>query len=94
MTLKTAKIVVTLEDWGDSGIRVSSRDVPGLFLSGEKGKIWRMTGPAIQALLKSNRGMDVVKVWYPSVTPDGDSPRDVPMNVDHEVQFMVELEFA
>lgn len=68
---ETAIIRIVCEERGDGGVRVSSPDVPGLYLSGaDRNAVFAEVGPAIQVLFKANHGIDVE--WHP-VVPSVDS---------------------
>lgn len=63
---ETAIIRVVCEERGDGGVRVSSPDVPGLYLSGgDREAVFADVGPAIQMLFKANHGIDIE--WHPVV---------------------------
>ena len=63
MTTKTGrylKVVVTCKRRDDGGLQVWSEDVPGLLLSGpDPDAVLEDVIPALEALFKHNRGMDV-----------------------------------
>ena len=86
-------VVVTLEDRGDGGLRVSSQDLPGLILSGpEKHRVCDSIAPAIKALLEY-KGVAVKSVKPGQPIQDvlkEPSPRDLDMHIKHEA-FMVVL---
>lgn len=93
-TVKAMKIVVKLEDRQDGGLMLTSRDVPGLFLSGrDKAHVWSLLAPTVTGLLRANRGLNVRKVWGADTYPDGENPRDYNLQVEHdvEVELMLEL---
>ncbi|QIF81902.1 hypothetical protein [Brevundimonas sp. 'scallop'] len=83
---------VTIEERNDGGIRVSSRDLRGLHLSGaDRDHIWCMLPAAITSLLERNHGVKVVSVRA-SKTPE-EAFQNLPHVVDMHVerQFVVEL---
>lgn len=83
---------VTIEERSDGGIRVSSRDIRGLHLSGsDRDHVWCMIVPAITSLLERNHGFKVASV-RPSKTPE-EAFQNLPHVVDVHVerQFVVEL---
>lgn len=86
---------VTIEERSDGGIRVSSRDLRGLHLSGlDRDHVWCMIAPAITSLLERNHGVKVASV-RPSKTPEEAFkalPHDVDMHIER--QFVIELEAA
>lgn len=54
------KVAVDFQTREDGGLRATSPDVPGLFLSGEDpDAILRDAGPAIEHLFKVNMGLDL-----------------------------------
>ena len=58
---ETAIITVTCKDRGDGGVRVTSPDVPGLFLSGaDRDAVLSDVEPAIRLLFRKNYGVEVV----------------------------------
>jgi hypothetical protein len=84
-------VSVTLEDRADGGIRVFSRDLPNLMLSGTKKEaICAAIAPAIQAILE-HKNFKIVSVQpgrpFSEVLRDP-SPRELSMHVQ---QFVVEL---
>lgn len=86
---------VTIEERADGGIRVSSRDLRGLHLSGaDRDHVWCMIAPAITSLLERNHGFKVASV-RPSKTPE-EAFQALPHVVDMHVerQFVIELEAA
>lgn len=86
---------VTIEERTDGGIRVSSRDLRGLHLSGsDRDHVWCMIAPAITSLLELNHNVRVASV-RPSKTPEEAFkclPHDVDVHVER--QFVVELKEA
>jgi hypothetical protein len=91
MSRQLTIVSVTLEDRTDGGIRVSSRDLPNLLLSGiKKDAICAAIAPAIQAILE-RKGLKIVSVKpgkpFGEVLKDP-SPRELDMHIQ---QFVVEL---
>jgi hypothetical protein len=91
MSRQLTIVSVTLEDRADGGIRVSSRDLPNLMLSGtNKNGICAAIAPAIQAILE-RKGFKVASVQpgkpFAEVLKDP-SPRELDMHIQ---QFVVEL---
>jgi len=93
MTRQTLTVVtVTIEDREDNGLRVFSRDLPGLILSGsDRDQVCANIAVAIEALFK-HRGLAVTV--HPTKSVDKllelPSPRDLDMHVQHE-QFVVAM---
>jgi hypothetical protein len=89
-------VTVTLEDREDGGLRVYSKDLPGLILSGpDKKEICDLIAPAIKGLLEY-KGVHTISVHATRALEDilkHDSPRDVDIHVQQE-QFVVELATA
>jgi hypothetical protein len=91
MSRQLTIVSVTLEDRADGGIRVSSRDLPNLMLSGtNKSSICAAIAPAIHAILE-RKGLKVESVKpgkpFSEVLKDP-SPRELDMHIQ---QFVVEL---
>jgi hypothetical protein len=91
MSRQLTVVSVTLEDRADGGIRVSSRDLPNLILSGQnRNAICAAIAPAIQGILE-RKGLKIVSVKpgrpFPEVFKDP-SPREINMHIQ---QFVVEL---
>lgn len=91
MSRQLTIVSVTLEDRTDGGIRVSSKDLPNLLLSGmNKHAICAAIPPAIQAILE-HKGFEIVSVQpgrpFSEVLKDP-SPREIDMHIQ---QFVVEL---
>jgi len=91
MSRQLTIVSVTLEDRTDGGIRVSSRDLPNLVLSGmNREGICAAIAPAIHAILE-HKGVKIVSVMpgkpFAEVLNDP-SPREIDMHVQ---QFVVEL---
>jgi hypothetical protein len=91
MSRQLTIVSVTVEDRTDGGIRVSSRDLPNLMLSGQKkDAICAAIAPAIQAILE-RKGFKIVSVKpgraFAEVLKDP-SPRELDMHIQ---QFVVEL---
>jgi hypothetical protein len=91
MSRQLTIVSVTLEDRADGGIRVSSRDLPNLMLSGtKKDAICAAIAPAIQAILE-RKGLKIVSVKpgkpFAEILKDA-SPRELDMHIQ---QFVVEL---
>ncbi len=91
MSRQLTIVSVTLEDRADGGIRVTSRDLPNLMLSGTKREaICAAIAPAIQAILE-RKGFKIVSVQpgrpFSEVLRDP-SPRELSMHIQ---QFVVEL---
>lgn len=82
----TTTVCVTLEDREDNGLRVYSDELPGLILSGaDKRAVMDRIAPAIAALFKATKGLDVtVRPAKPlSEVLDGKNPQTLDMNVHH-----------
>lgn len=83
-------VTAQLADRPDGGVRVSSRDLPGLILSGsDKEQVIKDIAVAIKALLESS-GVHNVRVHHSKTVAEimnGKNPQDVDMNVEH---FVVE----
>ncbi len=78
-------VLVHVTDRPDGGMRVLSDDVKGVFLGGsDRQRIWSIVGPSVAALLRSNHGLDVIRVSGPMTAPDG--PGDVRLTVDYRVE--------
>jgi hypothetical protein len=91
MSRQLTIVSVTLEDRADGGIRVTSRDLPNLLLSGTKKEaICAAIAPAIQAIME-RKGFKILSVKpgrpFAEVLKDP-SPRELSMHVQ---QFVVEL---
>ncbi|BEV43963.1 hypothetical protein CRBSH125_01460 [Afipia carboxidovorans] len=84
-------VSVTLSDRTDGGIRATSRDLPGLLLSGaNKHAICDAIAPAIRTLLE-HKGYQIVSVKPGRPFAEAlakPSPREVDMHIQ---QFVVEL---
>jgi len=102
-------VCVSLEDREDGGLRVTSADMPGLILSGpDKETVTRKIAPAISALFKAAKGLEVTVIPTKSVAEilDGENPQTVDMDVCttdsnprvthniHKQVFVVELRRA
>jgi hypothetical protein len=80
--------VLTLMDREDAGLRISSPDIPGLLLSGDKpSEVWKLVPWAVKNLLAENLHIEVVEVFLPSDALEGIRPRNVPF----QVKVVVEL---
>ncbi|HEX8234051.1 MAG TPA: hypothetical protein VF559_11995 [Caulobacteraceae bacterium] len=105
---KLTVVTVILEDREDGGLRVSSKALPGLTLSGpDRGHVWECIAPAIKLLLE-RRGLHPVHIEAAEPFEDimaRTSPREVDMHVSehsseaeprhvHEGQFVVQLAAA
>jgi hypothetical protein len=91
MSRQLTIVSVTLEDRPDGGIRVSSRDLPNLVLSGQnRNGVCAAIAPAIHAILV-RKGLKIVSVKpgrpFGEVFRDP-SPREIDMHIQ---QFVVEL---
>ena len=93
---------VDIADREDGGIRVSSKDLRGLLLSGDdKQKVISSIAPAIEAIFR-HRGHGNVKVDMArpvSEIMDGGTPQDVDVCVNHEQihhfgQYVVAMDLA
>lgn len=83
-------LIVTLkvEDRPDGGITVTADDVPGLLLSGaDRRLIWSVVGLSVERLLRTNKGLHVVRALLPQEPPGGDGPQSVPIEVEIAVQL-------
>jgi len=91
MSRQLTIVSVTLEDRVDGGIRVSSRDLPNLLLSGlNKEAICAAISPAIHSILE-RKGLKIVSVKPGKPFPEvlkSPSPRELDMHIQ---QFVVEL---
>ena len=75
-------LTLAVEDRDDGGLFVTSRDVPGLYLSGAEGaRIWSLVPETVAGLLRANRGWNVVNV----LTPPLPAVRDGQASVEVEV---------
>ena len=83
-------VTAKLADRPDGGVRVSSRDLPSLILSGrDKEQVIQDIPAAIKALLERG-GLQSVKVHHSKTVAEimnGKNPQDVDLNVEH---FVVE----
>ena len=66
----TRDVVVQVTDREDGGIRVLSRELPGLLLGGrDHHRVWSVVGAAVESLLRNNDGMNVLRVIGPMTPP-------------------------
>ena len=91
MSRQLTIVSVTLEDRTDGGVRVSSRDLPNLILSGQnRNAVCEAIAPAIQGILE-RKGFKIASVKagrpFSEVFKDP-SPREINMHIQ---QFVVEL---
>ena len=80
--LLSREVTLQVTDREDGGIRVRSREIPGLLLGGsDHERIWSCVGLCVQGLLKSNEGLDVRSVVGPMTVPA--ERGDVVLRVDY-----------
>jgi hypothetical protein len=90
-------VTVTLADREDGGLRVFSDDLPGLILSGsDRTTVAAAIIPSIAALFRHKGFADVVVRPTKPVAEvlRSASPRDMDVHVQHQKQFVVELNAA
>lgn len=91
MTKHTAVLTVTLLDREDGGLRVFSRDLPGLILSGpDRDAICNAIIPAMKAIL-THKGIEADDIRPAVALPiviQRPSPRDVDASVTHQEQHV------
>ena len=68
--LLSRDVTLQLTDREDGGIRVRSRELPGLLLGGsDPERIWSCVGFCVQGLLRNNEQLDVRSVIGPMTVP-------------------------
>ena len=68
--LLSRDVTLQVTDREDGGIRVRSREMPGLLLGGsDHERIWSCVGFCVQRLLCNNEGLDVRGVFGPMTAP-------------------------
>ena len=80
--LSEIEIIVQVTRREDGGLRVRSRDLPGVLLGGsDPHRIWATVGDVVEHAVRHGRGLDVRRVIGPMTAPT--APAEITLRVQY-----------